>query len=88
MAKDIGWTSKLLSSVGKEVLLRSVAQAIPSYCMSVFMLPISLCEELQRMMNSFWWGSHGNQRKRIHWLSWDRLCERKECSGLNFHHLH
>lgn len=47
------WNSKFLSQDGKEILLKSVAQAIPSYVMSVFALLISLCEELERMMNSF-----------------------------------
>ncbi|KAJ8749080.1 hypothetical protein K2173_013687 [Erythroxylum novogranatense] len=47
------WNNRLLSRVGKEVMLKSVAQAIPSYCMSVFMLPIFTCDAIQRMMNSF-----------------------------------
>lgn len=30
--------------------------------MSAFAIPIPLCEELQRMMNSFWWCSKGRDR--------------------------
>lgn len=48
-----GWKGKLLSQAGREILIKSVAQALPSFRMSVFLLPISLCEELQKMMNSF-----------------------------------
>ena len=48
-----GWQSKLLSHAGKEILIKAVGQAIPSYCMSTFSLLISLSEELQKMMNSF-----------------------------------
>lgn len=33
------WSSKSLSRVGKEVSVKSVAQAIPSCYMSVFLLP-------------------------------------------------
>ncbi|KAJ8768947.1 hypothetical protein K2173_023942 [Erythroxylum novogranatense] len=41
-----GWNNCLLSRAGKEVMLKSVAQAIPSYCMSVFLLPTYTCDEI------------------------------------------
>lgn len=47
------WSSRLLSRVGKEVLLKSVAQAMPKNLMTVYLLPKYLCAELERMMNSF-----------------------------------
>lgn len=47
------WSGRHLSKAGREVLVKSVLQAIPAYCMSVFLLPHSLAEEIERMMNSF-----------------------------------
>nr|KYP56653.1 hypothetical protein KK1_002897 [Cajanus cajan] len=60
------WSSKHLSKVGREILLKFVAQAIPSYCMSTFPLPTTLSGEIQKMMNSFWWGSNRNAGHGIH----------------------
>ena len=54
--KLTGWKEKLLSNAGKEVLIKAVAQAVPSYTMSCFKLPNTLCEELTGMVRQFWWG--------------------------------
>ncbi|XP_062086353.1 uncharacterized protein LOC133792461 [Humulus lupulus] len=40
-----GWEGKLLSRASKEVLIKFVAQALPSYAMNVFLLPLELCNE-------------------------------------------
>ena len=41
-----GWKGKMLSKVGKEVLIKVVAQSIPTYTMGVFLLPARLCNKL------------------------------------------
>lgn len=76
-------SSRSTSRVGKEILIKSVAQAIPSSCMGAFLIPASLCEEIERMMNSFYWCSkkckarhkldalgqtHASQKFRRLWL--------------------
>lgn len=33
--------------------------------MNVFLLPVTLTNELQKMMNFFWWGSKSNGSKGI-----------------------
>lgn len=43
------WSSKLLSKAGKAVMIRNVAQSIPAYTMSCFMIPKTLCQEIERL---------------------------------------
>ncbi|XP_024172251.1 uncharacterized protein LOC112178325 [Rosa chinensis] len=85
--KLAGWQGKLLSGAGKDLLVRVVAQALPSYAMSCFLLPNNFCDDLHQMCAKFWWGSKPNERK-IHWMSWERLCRSKEEGGMGFRDLH
>lgn len=82
-SKIKGWMEKLLSSAGKEVLMKSVAQALPVYSMSCFKLPRGLCQQLTSMIKAFWWGSKQGQRKP-YWVSWDTLSMPKYMGGLGF----
>lgn len=38
------------------ILIKEVAQAIPSYTVSIFRLPQTLCNKLRSMIVRFWWG--------------------------------
>lgn len=77
------WKGKLLSRVGKEVMIKVVIQSIPSYVMSVFLLPTKLCDEIEMLMNKFWWLSNV-ENKGIRWMCWDRLCAPKKFGGMGF----
>jgi hypothetical protein len=77
------WKLKFLSQAGKEVLLKAVVQAIPTYCMSVFLLPKALSLAINSMMKNFWWG-HMSNNSRIHWMSWGRMGLNKEKGGMGF----
>lgn len=85
-SKLTGWKQNCLSMAGKEVLLKAVAQAIPSYPMMCFKFPSSLCKELSSEMANFWWGGDETKAK-THWKSWAHMCKSKEEGGLGFRDL-
>jgi hypothetical protein len=80
------WTEKYASSAAKEVLIKAVAQAIPSFAMSVFQFTSGLCEDLMKMTREFWWGEE-DDKKHIHWSSWDKLIQKKSKGGMGFRDL-
>ena len=46
----VDWSEQYVSTENKEILIKSGAQAIPTYVMMVFKLPASVCDDLTRMI--------------------------------------
>ncbi|XP_030931084.1 uncharacterized protein LOC115956968 [Quercus lobata] len=78
-----GWEGKLFSQAGREVLIKAVIQAIPTCIMSCFKLPTMLCHDIESLVHKFWRGQRGDRRK-VHWVKWDDLCQHKTQGGLGF----
>ena len=68
------------------MLIKAVLQAIPTFTMSCFKLPMGLCDEIEKLIQRFWWGQRGDQRK-IHWIKWEDMCELKSEGGMGFKEL-
>lgn len=82
------WNGRSLTKAGKEVMIKSVLQSIPSYVMGTYLLPPSVYDEIQKMMNSYWWGANGSSTGGIRWMSWERLSKSKAEGGMGFRRLH
>ncbi|CAN6715719.1 unnamed protein product [Malus baccata var. baccata] len=82
-ARMSGWAEQYLSQAGKEILVKSVAMALPNFAMSCFRLPIGVCRDVERAIRNYWWRGN-DQRKGIHWISWDRLTKQKKAGGMGF----
>lgn len=80
------WSNRFLSIADREVLIKSMVRVLSAYCMSVFKLPLCLYDELEKMMNSFWWGSKEGEKK-LHWLVWNHICVREKDGGMGFRDL-
>ena len=86
MKKTTRWEGKLLSQAGREVLIKAVIQAIPSYTIGCFKLPVRLCNEIEVMVRKFWWGQQGEKRK-IQWLKRSEMTKAKSEGGIGFRDL-
>lgn len=82
-----GWKEKMLSRAGKEVLIKAIVQAIPSFAMGCFDLTKEICEQISKMIAKFWWSNQDRENK-IHWLSWEKLTAPKCCGGLGLRDIH
>jgi hypothetical protein len=76
-----GWKEKMLSKVGKEILIKACAQAIPIFSMTCFDITKGLCDEINAIICRHWWAYQDNESK-MHWLSWDKLTKSKKEGGL------
>ncbi|KAI8563745.1 hypothetical protein RHMOL_Rhmol03G0132800 [Rhododendron molle] len=86
LTKMQGWKSKRLNSVGREVMLKHVVQAIPCYAMSCFLLSRSFCKKLNHNIRKFFWSGSPEDMK-IHWVGGDEFCKAKSHGGLGFRDL-
>ncbi|XP_028095770.1 uncharacterized protein LOC114293006 [Camellia sinensis] len=93
ISKFQGWKQKLLSKAGREILIKAVVQAIPSYAqkclgkakhaMACFAFPKHFCAKLNSYISNFWWRGEPDH-KGIHWISWGQLALPKFQGGLGF----
>jgi hypothetical protein len=80
------WKLKFLSQARKEILLKAVIQAIPSYCISIFLLPKGICSDINSHMRKFWW-SHQENENKINWMSLGKTGLAKALGGMGFRDL-
>ncbi|XP_071939040.1 uncharacterized mitochondrial protein AtMg00310-like [Coffea arabica] len=85
-SKMQGWKHNLLSYAGKEVLLKSVIMALPTYTMSCCRLPKGLCAKICGHMAKFWRGQNEEERK-VQWIRWEKITQVKGNGGLGFREL-
>ena len=65
--KVLNWEGRFLSKAGKELLIKTVAQALSAYAMNVFLLLLSLSKEIEQILCKYWWQSKNGAG--IHWKS-------------------
>ena len=59
----MGWKEKIISKAGREILIKMIAQAIPTYTMSMFKLPKTLCDSINSTLAKYLWGQTKDKNK-------------------------
>ena len=75
-----------MSQAGREVLIKAIVQAILTYTMGCFKIPLGLCYDIEAMVKKNFWGQRGDKRK-IHWIKWSELTRSKLEGGMGFRDL-
>lgn len=52
----MGWKEKFISKADREILIKTVVQAIPTYSMSLFKLPKTICDNINSVLVKYLWG--------------------------------
>lgn len=59
----MGWKKKFISKARREVLIKTVAQVIPTYSMSLFKLPKSIYDNINSLLEKYWRVQDHEERK-------------------------
>ncbi|WMV26185.1 hypothetical protein MTR67_019570 [Solanum verrucosum] len=80
------WKSQYLSMGGKLTLINSVLDALPTYMMSLFPIPLGIINRLDSIRRKFLW--QGNtDRKGYHLVKWKAVINEKRFGGLGIKNL-
>ncbi|KAE8716021.1 RING finger protein [Hibiscus syriacus] len=79
--KLTGWKASSLSMAGRLVLIKSVLSSLPIFFLSIFKMPSSICLRLNSLLSNFLWGG-GVDKKKMHWVSWDKVYRPLSVGGL------
>ncbi|GKD24085.1 putative RNA-directed DNA polymerase, eukaryota, reverse transcriptase zinc-binding domain protein [Tanacetum coccineum] len=80
-SKLSSWKAWLLSVGGRLSLIKAVLGNLPTYFMSIYMMPVSVCSKLESMRNKLFRGADQNDNK-MSWVKWEKSLASKKKGGL------
>ena len=81
-----GWKKIYLSKGGWLTLLKSTLLSLPTYYLSLFTIPTSVANRIEKLQRDFLWYGMGDEFK-IHFVGWDKVCAPIANSGLGIRKL-
>ncbi|GKB12253.1 hypothetical protein Tco_0846176, partial [Tanacetum coccineum] len=77
----LDWKNKSLSFAGRLQLIKSVISSMQVYWASMFILPVSIANEIEKLMRDFLW-NFGVFKKGKSKVNWNSVCKPKVEGGL------
>lgn len=73
-----------VSKAGREVLIKTMAQAISTYSMSLFKIPRMVCNGINLVLAKYWWGQMRIEKKKFNGLARVNFAPQKIKEGWGF----
>ena len=67
------WKKLYLSKGGRLTLIKSTLSSLPTYFLSLFNIPTSVANKIEKLQRDFLWEGMGSESKQ-HLLGWDKVC--------------
>ena len=81
LARIVGWRGKLLSYLGKIILIKTCLANIPLYLLSFLKFPKWALNLINSHMANCLW-SDADGAHKIHLANWPSICMKKEFGGM------
>ena len=82
-----GWKIGFLSFAGRVTIAKLVLISIPIYIMQSALLPVGVCNNIDKLVQSFIWG-HTSTSRGTHLLNWNTVTMDKAQGGFGIRCMH